>query len=129
MSRCKKFCHSDLNDWFIGSKESPERKWYSSDTWVKWGRHEKGHTSGGEGVSGKQANWKMVSGHQLSIVLKGQITIWVRDCKGAPHEEHAVREGEALWIAHGVGHRWRVDVDCTKVLTIRWQPEEPPAHS
>lgn len=120
MLEWKEFELGDKQRWFVGNR--PEALIFANDTWVKWGVHRSNEQS-------EPSGWNSVSGHQVSILIEGKITVWVKrpdssDDKGEPVE--LTQKGKCVAIPDGWDHKWCVpDIgkDLTLVITVRWKPD------
>lgn len=106
--------------WFVGNLA--EAEFHSQETWVKWAQHQSGENS--DATSGSPKRWKLVSGNQVSVLVRGGLTVELR----APSDSTCRRieltdQGDGLFMLDGWKHRWYVTTDDTLVVTVRWKSE------
>ena len=113
--------------WLVGTLE--EASVPANETWVKWGVHHPDDNSDAPDGKGPPGKWKRVSGHQVSILIDGKITIWAK--RPAPSDEEKApieltKKGRWVAIPDGWRHKWRIPKDghdVTRVITVRWKPD------
>ena len=100
---------SPFRGWFVGHFVPAELGLRATDALeVKWGAHGLGET---------RAAWATSPGAtSLSVLVRGAIRLLFDDGREALLTEPG---DYALWPP-GVGHRWRIEMGDTVVLTVRW---------